>query len=71
MAWSALLLLSVGIAAGSTVTISNVLPRRSLDGSIMDAHDGSIMFDEASKVSREGTHIATVSTTTHVCFPFL
>jgi hypothetical protein len=54
MAWSALLLLSVGIAAGSTVTISNVLPRRSLDGSIMDAHDGSIMYDEASKVSRGG-----------------
>ena len=43
----AIILFAVAVGAGS-VTVSNVLPRRDTTGSIIDAHDGNVIFDTTS-----------------------
>ena len=36
-------------AAAAVSTVSNVEPRRDGSGAIIDAHDGNVVFDEASQ----------------------
>ena len=43
MLLSAATLLSLGLAAGARVTLDNTRPRRTVDGVLMDAHDGNVM----------------------------
>jgi hypothetical protein len=48
LAASAIAAAAVSAATATQVTISNVVPRRSTDGAIMDAHDGNILYDAPS-----------------------